>query len=207
MINLCRRPGFLSHNSGSESTNPVVGPPSWGVLCRPYVGEDAQAEASAIKAAFVRGEQCPHGEMDVPRHSLGNRGREGDRLYGVYKETVFARRSATALPDSCILPVSVGEVVASVVPPAVPESERSPALGEGLAVTFLLPEEYHGVVIQYDPGRPPPPRAVLASWWREMSKRVRDLHLHKAIPTDLKAALKGGDRSYTHRWWKSRRTL
>ena len=34
-------------------------------------GENAQAEASAIKAAFVRGDQCPHGEMDVPHHSFG----------------------------------------------------------------------------------------------------------------------------------------
>ena len=37
--------------------------------------------------------------------------------------------------------------------PAVREDGHSPALGEDLAVTHRLPEEYHGVTFQRDPGR------------------------------------------------------
>ena len=68
-----------------------------------------------------------------------------------------------------------------------------PAPGEDLAVAFLLPSEYHGVLIQpaprlkilalkasfMDPSFEPvsssdPPRATLAKWWKAVSKRVRD---------------------------------
>jgi hypothetical protein len=124
-------------------------------------------------------------------------------------KTVIASRSATALPDSCILPVSV-VVVGLSSQPAVREDGHSPALGEDLAVTHRLPEEYHGVTVQRDPGRKTltlkaefmdssfepvsssnPPRENLAKWWQAVSKSIRDSHLHKAIPEDLKATMKG----------------
>ena len=37
--------------------------------------------------------------------------------------------------------------------PAVLEGDRSTALGEDLAITFRLPEAYHGVIVQRDRGR------------------------------------------------------
>lgn len=48
-------------------------------------------------------------------YGLGNPGRD-TRLYGAYRKTVVASHSATALPDSCILPVSVVEVGVSSQP-------------------------------------------------------------------------------------------
>ena len=70
---------------------------------------------------------------------MGNPNRD-DRIYGVYSETTVASHIVPALPASCILPVSVTQ-------PAVVEDSSISASGEDLAVTFLLPSEYHGVVI------------------------------------------------------------
>ena len=41
-----------------------------------------------------------------------------------------------------------------------------------------------------------PLRATLSKWWHAVAKSIRDLHHHKAIPEDLKAALKGRSRLY-----------
>ena len=41
-----------------------------------------------------------------------------------------------------------------------------------------------------------PPRATLARWWQAVSKSIRDSFDHKAIPEDLKAAMKGRARLY-----------
>ena len=41
-----------------------------------------------------------------------------------------------------------------------------------------------------------PPRATLAKWWQAVSKSIRDSFDHKAIPEDLKAAMKGRARLY-----------
>ena len=96
----------------------------------------------------------------------------------------------------------------SVSQPAIVEGRSIPALGEDLAVTFRLPIEYHGVVVQPDPRRKllsqkaafmepsfepvassDPTRANLAKWWQAVSKRVRDLFDKKTIPEDLKTAM------------------
>ena len=77
-------------------------PPVRGFFADHMWSKKANAEAAAIKAAFLRGEQCPHDEMDVHRYCLGNPGRD-TRLYGAYRKTVVASHSATALPDSCIV--------------------------------------------------------------------------------------------------------
>ncbi len=88
-------------------------------------------------------------------------------------------------------------------------------MGEDLAVTYRLPEEYQGVTVKRDPGRKTltlkanfmgasfepvsssdPPCATLAKWWDAMSKSIRDSFDHKAIPEDLKAAIKGRSRLF-----------
>ena len=82
-------------------------------------------------------------------------------------------------------------------------------------MTFRLPVEYHGVVVQHDPGRKllslkaafmepsfepvassDPPRASLANWWRAVAKRIRDSYDKKMIPEDLKTAMKGRSKLY-----------
>jgi hypothetical protein len=138
---------------------------------------------------------------------MGNPNRD-DRIYGVYSETTVASHIVPALPASCILPVSVTQ-------PAVVEDSSISASGEDLAVTFLLPSEYHGVVIQPNPGRKllalkaafmdpsfepvassDPPRSTLAKWWQAVSKRVPDSYHKKQMPDELKAAMKGRTRLY-----------
>ena len=76
-------------------------------------------------------------------------------------------------------------------------------------MAFLLPPEYHGVLIQpaprlkilalkasfMDPSFEPvsssdPPRATLVKWWKAVSKRVRDSYNKKEMPKELKAAVK-----------------
>ena len=138
---------------------------------------------------------------------MGNPNRD-DRIYGVYSETSIANHIVPALPASCILPVSVSQ-------PAVVADNSIPASGEDLAVTFLLPSEYHGVVIKPDPGRKllslkaafmdpsfepvtssDPPRATLAKWWKAVSKRVRVSFDKKQMPDELKDAMRGRARLY-----------
>ncbi len=41
-----------------------------------------------------------------------------------------------------------------------------------------------------------PPRATLARWWQAVIKSIRDSFDHKAIPEDLKGAMKSGARLY-----------
>ena len=93
------------------------------------------------------------------------------------------------------------------------EDNSIPALGEDLAVTFLLPSKYHGVLFQpeprlkllslkaafMDPSFEPvassdPPRATLAKWWKAVSERVRDSY--ELMPDELKEAMKGRMRLY-----------
>ena len=184
------------------------GPPVVEFFADHRWGPEAELAALVIKAAFVSGEKCPHNIEHIRDQCLGNPGRE-ERIYGAYKKTFFGNRSAYALPDSCILPVLVGSVSASPQP-AVREDDQNPALGEDLAVTHRLPEEYHGVVVQRDPGRKTltlkaafimdatfepvsssnPPRETLARWWQAVLKSIRDSFDHKAIPEDLRAAMK-----------------
>ena len=83
-------------------------------------------------------------------------------------------------------------------------------------MAFLLPPEYHGVLIQpaprlkllaltasfMDPSFEPasswdPPRATLAKWWKAVSNRVRDSYNKMAMPVDLKAAMRGRARLYS----------
>ena len=46
-----------------------------------------------------------------------------------------------------------GGGVSASPPPAIQEDGDNPALGEDLAVTHRLPEEYHGVLVQRHRGR------------------------------------------------------
>ena len=104
----------------------------------------------------------------------------------------------------------------SVSQPVIAEGSSVPASGEDLAATFLLPVEYHGVVVQpeprlkllslktdfMDPSFEPvassdPPRASLAKWWQAVGKRVRASYDKKAMPDYLKIALKGRLRLYS----------
>ena len=139
---------------------------------------------------------------------VGHPGR-AERIYGAYEKTDCGNRSAFSLPDSCSLPVSVGGVLA-LSQPAIEEDGDNPASGEDLAVTHRLPEAYHGVLVQrhigrkiltlkaafMDPSFEPitssnPPHKQLEKWWPAVSKRIRDSYDHKAIPADLRAAMKG----------------
>ena len=151
-------------------------------------GKAAHKAAAAIKAAFLRGEEDSDNDLDLQRNTsrdlqrrcMGNPNRD-ERIFGVYSETTIPSHIVPALPASCILSVSVSQ-------PAVVEDSSVPASGEDLAVAFLLPSEYHGVVIQPDPGRKllslkaafmnpsfepvassDPPRATLAKWWKAHS--------------------------------------
>ena len=127
-----------------------------------------------LRPHFSVGEKCPHKEVDLPRPCLGNPGRE-DRIYGAYKESTVASRSVTAIPDSCVVPVSASNCGGEFYPGF---GRRS---GGDLSFT--------GVVVQPDPGRKllslkavfmdasfepvassDPPRAILANWWRAVSK-------------------------------------
>ena len=121
------------------------GPPRSGFYASNTWETKAKKAAVAIKAAFLRGEECPDDDRDLQHRCIGNPGRD-DCIYGVYRKTTVAGHSVTALPASCILPVSVSQ-------PAIVEGSSVPASGEDLAVTYRLPLEYHGVVVQPDPGR------------------------------------------------------
>jgi hypothetical protein len=112
-------------------------------------------------------------------------------------------------PASCLLPISVTQ-------PAVVEDNSIAATGEDLAVAFLLPSEYHGVLFQPEPrlkllslkaafmdpliepvASSDPPRATLAKWWKEeVSKRIRDSYDKMRLPEELKAAMRGRARLY-----------
>ena len=132
-----------------------------------------------------------------------------DRIYGVYSETTVASHIVPALPASCILPAAMSQ-------PAVVEESSIPDSGEGLAATFLLPVEYLGVIVRpeprlkllslktdfMDPSFEPvasldPPRASLAKWWQAVGKRVRASYDKKAMPDNLKLALKGRVKLYS----------
>ena len=196
-------------NSAAQSWNPVVGSPRRGFYAANMWGKESDKAAAAIKAAFLRGEEDPDNDFDLQRQCIGDPGRD-ERIYGVYKETTVASHSVPALPASCILPVSVSQ-------PGNVEGSSVPASGEDLAEIFLLPLEYHGVVVQPDPGRKlllllkaafmdpsfepaassDPPRASLAKWWQAVAKRLRDSFDKKTIPEDLKTALKGRSRLYS----------
>ena len=82
------------------------GPPVGEFFADRMWGPEAELAALAIKAAFVGGGKCPHDIENLRDQCLGNPGRD-DRIYGAYKKTEFGIRSASALSDSCILPVSV----------------------------------------------------------------------------------------------------
>jgi hypothetical protein len=131
-------------------------------------------------------------------------------IYGAYSKTVIASSSVPALPASCLLPASV-----SKTQPTVEEGNSISAPGEDLAVEFLLPPEYHGVLIQpaprvkllaltasfMDPAFEPPsswdpPRATLAKWWKAVSQRIRESYNKMAMPDALKAAMRGRARLY-----------
>ncbi len=186
------------------------GPPVGELFAYHMWGPEAELAALAIKAAFVGGEKCPHDIENIRDQCLGNPGRDA-RIYGAYKKTVFGIRVASALP---VLLVSVGSVSASPQP-AVREDCHSPAVGEDLAVTHRLPEEYYGVTVQRDPGRKTltlkaefmdasfepvssskPSLENLAKCWQAVSKSIRDSFDHKAIPEDLKAAMKNRAKLY-----------
>ena len=122
----------------------------WGLpRCEFYAahiwGKEANKAAAAIKAAFLRGEEDSDNDLDLQRRCMGNPNWD-ERIYGVHTETTVASHIVPALPASCILPVSVSQ-------PAIVEGGSIPASsGEDLAATFLLPLEYHGVVVQPIPG-------------------------------------------------------
>ena len=82
-------------------------------------------------------------------------------------------------------------------------------------MTHRLPEEYYGVLVPRHRGRKiltltaafmepsfepvassNPLREQLEKWWLAVSKRIRDSYDHKAIPVDLRAAMKGRARRY-----------
>ena len=124
-----------------------------------------------------------------------------------YRAHVFPLQ-LSVVPASLILPVSETQ-------PTIGEGSTVPAPGEDLAVAFLLPSKYHGVLIQpaprlkilalkaafMDPSFEPvsssdPPRATLAKWWKAVSKRVRDSYNKKEMPEELKAAMRGRARLY-----------
>jgi hypothetical protein len=63
--------------------------------------------AAAIKAAFLRGEECPDKDRSLLRRCIGDPGRD-EHIYGGYAGTTVVLR-VPALPDSCILPVSVSQ--------------------------------------------------------------------------------------------------
>jgi len=165
--------------------------------------------ATATKAAFLRGVEDPDKDVCLYRRCMGHAQR-ADRIYGAYSKTVLASPSVPALPASCLLPAPV-----SKTQPTVEEGNSIAAPGEDLAVEFLLPPEYHGVLIQpapnvkllaltasfMDPAFEPvsssnPPRAMLAKWWRSVSQRIRGSYNKMAMPDALKAAMRGRARLY-----------
>ena len=60
--------------------------------------------AAAIKAAFLRGEECPDKDRSLLRRCIGDPGRD-EHIYGGYAGTTVVLR-VPALPDSCILPAA-----------------------------------------------------------------------------------------------------
>ena len=186
------------------------GPPRRGFYDANAWGKAANKVATEMKAAFLRGVEDPDKDVPLYRRCMGNPKRD-DRIYGAYSKTVIASSSVPALPASCLLPASV-----SKTQPIVGEGNSISAPGEDLAVAFLLPPEYHGVLIQpaprlkllaltasfMDPSFEPasswdPPRATLAKWWKAVSNRVRDSYNKMAMPDDLKAAMRGRARLYS----------
>ena len=65
------------------------GPPRHGFYGAHLWGKAAHRVASAIKAAFLRGEEDPEINVDLHRRCMGNPNR-GDRIYGAYSETAIA---------------------------------------------------------------------------------------------------------------------
>jgi hypothetical protein len=158
----------------------------------------------------MRGVEDPDKDVPLFRRCMGNPQRD-TRIYGAYSKTVIASPSVRALPASCLLPASV-----SKTQPTIDEGNSISASGEDLAVSFLLPPEYHGVLIQpvprvkllaltasfMDPAFEPasswdPPRAALATWWKAVSQRIRDSYNKSAMPDALKAAMRGRARLYS----------
>jgi hypothetical protein len=163
-----------------------------------------------MKAAFLRGVEDPDKDVCLYRRCMGDAKRD-DRIYGAYSKTVIASPSVPALPASCLLPASV-----SKPQPIIEEGNSISAPGEDLAVEFLLPPEYHGVLIQpaprvkllaltasfMDPAFEPvsmsnPPCAMLAKWWKAVSQRIRESYNKMAMPDALKAAMRGRARLYS----------
>ena len=191
------------------------GPPVGSFFAQHMWGPQAKLAAQFIKSRFVNGEKCPHSIEDLLRQCLGHPGRK-ERIYGAYKRTDCGDRAALALPDSCILLLPVVGVSAPPQP-SVHEDGDTPALGEDPAVTHRLPEEYYGVLVPRHRGQKiltltaafmnsafepvassNPPREQLEKWWLAVSKRIRDSYDHKAIPVDLRAAMKGRARRAVH---------
>ena len=83
------------------------GPRRSGFYAASAWGEEANEAAAAIKAAFLRGEECPDKDRSLQRRCIGDSGRD-ERIYGGYAGTTVVLR-VPALPDSCILPVSVSQ--------------------------------------------------------------------------------------------------
>jgi hypothetical protein len=185
------------------------GPPRRGFYDASAWRKEANKAATAMKAAFLRGVEDPDKDVCLYRRCMGNAKRD-DRIYGAYSKTVIASTPVRALPASCLLPASV-----SKPQPIIEEGNSIAAPGEDLAVEFLLPPEYHGVLIQpapnvkllaltsafMDPAFEPvsnsnPPRAMLAKWWRAVSQRIRGSYNKMAMPDALKVAMRGRARLY-----------
>ncbi len=132
---------------------------------------------------------------------------------------VRAPLQLSVVPASLSLPVSETQPTTgggnSVPAPGVLEDSSVAAADEDPAVTFMLPAAYHGVLFQPEPrlkllalkaafmepvfepvASSDPPRATLAKWWKEVSRRIRDSYDKKAMPEDLKAAMRGRARLY-----------
>ncbi len=186
------------------------GPPRRGFYDANAWGKVANKAATAMRAAFLRGVEDPDKDVPLYRRCMGNPKRD-HRIYGAYSKTVIASSSVPALPASCLLPVSVSKTQSTIE-----EGNSLSASGEDLAVEFLLPPEYHGVLIQpeprvtllaltapfMDPAFEPvassnPPRATLAKWWKAVSQRIRESYNKMAMPDALKAAMRARARRYS----------
>ena len=84
------------------------GPSRSGFFAAHMWGREAKKVAVSIKAAFLRGEECPEKNYDLQRQCLGHPNRD-DRIYGAYRGTSVAGPYVPALPASCVLPVLVSQ--------------------------------------------------------------------------------------------------
>ena len=107
-MSLGRQRGLCTAQLGNSIVEPGCGVPH-AVGFMPLIrgGKKLTRRQRQLKPHFfVERSECPDKDEDLQRWYLGHPGRD-DRIYGIYKETTVASRSVTALPDDCILPVSV----------------------------------------------------------------------------------------------------